>query len=262
MNYPIGIVVAALSILLSVLHLNQSLLNYYDFVGITVVLGGSLSVACVILPWKSRKELAISVRGLVSEKSIDPRSVASEALRIVRGGAGNITLRGLPGDVLRDGVELIELGLKTDEIEAILRERIYQQTEIKQTIANSFRSLAKYPPAFGLLGTVLGLVSLMRAVSNGASSEEVGVRMAVALVATLYGLIFSNILINPAGEAMTATALSEAKTAEISLQGILLASEGASVLVAQEMLNSFLPRDHRLNALSGGDGVSEARRAA
>lgn len=52
------------------------------------------------------------------------------------------------------------------------------------------------------MGTVLGLVNLMRGISAGLDAKDTGVQMAVALVATFYGLIFANLIVNPAGEAI------------------------------------------------------------
>jgi chemotaxis protein MotA len=166
---------------------------------------------------------------------------------------------------MTDGTELIALGFDHSKIHSILSERIYQWGERKQRVANSIRSLAKYPPAFGLVGTVLGLVSLMRSISDGASSSEAGVRMAVALVATLYGLLTANLILNPAGENILKSVNEEKKAAEIALEAILMAAQGVNLLEAQEVLNSHVGPDDRINILGSAatsDDSAEGSAAA
>ena len=70
-------------------------------------------------------------------------------------------------DILQNGREYIQLNFSQDEIELILKERLSRTIESYRQIAMSFAALAKYPPAFGLVGTVFGLVNLMRGLSEG-----------------------------------------------------------------------------------------------
>jgi chemotaxis protein MotA len=110
-----------------------------------------------------------------------------------------------------------------------------------------------------LVGTVLGLVSLMRALADSQGAQETGLRMAVALVATLYGLLLSNLVINPAGEQVSRLASEVKKDSGIALQGILLASERTSLLESQELLNCFVSPEFKVNFLSfGGDSAAQA----
>lgn len=173
---------------------------------------------------------------------------------------------GLPGQVLKDGAELISLGLNGEKIQMILQERVHQATERKNRVANTLKSLAKYPPAFGLAGTVLGLVSLMRSVSAGATAKDTAVEMAIALVATMYGILTANLVVNPAGESVAKDAIEEMKEAEIAVQAVLLAVNRTSILESQEMLNSFVLPQDRVNVLGGGiapesNGTSESEAA-
>ncbi len=229
MFYLLGLAVASLSIVASILHLKQSIHTYFDFVAVAVVFGGTLAVSLIVLPWGHRREIFRSVKNLLSFPDRRYSLLARECLQFIaqmnEGVRPQVNLSGLAGEILVEGGELILLGIGNDKIELILFERIHQRTSTYQTIAQAFRSLAKYPPAFGLVGTVLGLVSLMRSVADGSPSQEIGVRMAVALVATLYGLLAANLVINPAGETVLRLAVEEKKEAETALQAVLLAAE-------------------------------------
>jgi chemotaxis protein MotA len=261
MIYPLGLIIAFVSIALSIFHLRQSVLSYFDVVALLVVFGGTTAIAVITFPWECRTELKKSLKDLFTSRKRNPHELMSECMSIIQvaraGGAfPEFRTEGPAGDLLRDGAELLTLGFSPDKIEIILGERIRQASDRAHRVANAFRSLSKYPPAFGLVGTVLGLVSLMRTISDGGNSQETGLRMAVALVATLYGLLVSNLVINPAGEHILKFSMEDEKDGEIALQAILLASERSSLLEAQEMLNSYVDRKYRINILGGSaDGA-------
>ena len=259
MIYFYGFLIATLSIFGSILELRQSATNYFDLVAMLMVLGGTAAVTVITMPWDLRPEIILCVRFIAKGLKRQPKVLIGEAIKIVqfKGAAEPNKLKGLGGDILRDGTELISLGFKPERIEVILGERVHQGYERLQKVSSSVRGLAKYPPAFGLVGTVLGLVSLMRAVSDSANSQEIGTRMAVALVSTLYGLLMANLILNPAGELMGKFAADEKREGEIAMQGVLLAAENVSTLEAHEMLNSFVQKKDRLLLQMGQDATAD-----
>ena len=87
----------------------------------------------------------------------------------------------------------------------------------------------------------------MKAVSEGMPAKETGIKMAIALVATLYGLIVANLILNPAGEQILKNTNNDRDLAEISLQVIVLAAQRVSLLEAQELLNSMVDDHERVN---------------
>ncbi|MFN7685967.1 MAG: motility protein A [Oligoflexia bacterium] len=250
-----GLLVALLAIIFSVVHLGQSFSNYIDPVGLAVVIGGTIAVAIIITPWDIQLDIRRALIKLFSNEKIDFRAVNEECLAFIqanRQGMGRYTPRhpGEIGKLLTEGAELISLGFEKEKIRTILEEHIFQTVDRRQRVANSLRALAKYPPAFGLVGTVLGLVSLMNAISAGASSTEAGRRMAVALVATLYGLLLANLVLNPAGENVLKATNDERRAMELVLEAVLLAASDASMLESQEMLNARLAPTDRVHQLA------------
>jgi chemotaxis protein MotA len=254
MFYILGILIAVGSLVASIVHLGQAASSYYDMVGFTMVVGGTIATAAITLPWDISREIFFRLRELLYRPLPDRKELLNACMRV----NGNV-LKGiytveyqskeLAYRILRDGVELIQLGFTPDKIQAILKERLFQATDRTKLVGDSIRSLSKYPPAFGLAGTVLGLVHLMRGVSDGMAPQETGIRMAIALIATFYGLLVANLIVNPAGEAISKTANEEEKLGEIALQSILLAAERTNLLETQEMLNSFVEEKDRVDVL-------------
>jgi chemotaxis protein MotA len=255
MLFWLSILVALGAVAGSIFHLDQAATTYYDSVAFFVVFGGTLAVTISTLPWENRTEIIYAFRSLMKAPRTQWRMIIEDGIQIIRlkgapQSAGPLTAQGMARFIYLDGIELISLGFDPETIEVILSERIQQRTERRTKVANAIRGLSKYPPAFGLVGTVLTLVSLMRSIANGATSQQAGVTMAVALVATLYGLLTANLFINPAGERILNRAQFETKEGELALQAILLAARGTPLLQAQEFLNSFVPDNSRVNILN------------
>ncbi len=263
MFYVFGVITAVISIVLSVLHLKQDLGNYYDFVGMIVVLGGTLSVMIMIFPWQMKKEIKTAFGVLFVGKRVDLGLFNQACFGFIQSSGGGGTAKVnrdqdvFAESILADGAELLQLGFSKSKIERILEERIFQWNDRMARVSGAIRSLAKYPPAFGLVGTVLGLVSLMRAISQGTNSSEAGLRMAVALVATLYGLLTANLFLNPAGERVAVHTAEEKKAAEIAMQAVLLAVDSVSLLEAQEVLNSYVRPDQRVDVFGDARTATE-----
>jgi chemotaxis protein MotA len=266
MFYILGLLIATGSLIAAVLHLEQTFASYYDFVGIVMVIGGTIATAAITFPWDMAREIFMRMGELFYRPMPDRKQLLLNCMNVhenVTRGVYNFEVPGkdLAHRILKDGVELIQLGFTQDKLGAILQERLFQSTERTRFIASSIRSLAKYPPAFGLAGTVLGLVHLMRGVSDGMSPQETGIRMAIALVATFYGLLVANLVVNPVGEAISKNAHEEEKLGEVALQAILLAAERVNSLEAQEMLNSYVDPKDRVDVLGLNnldEGTSES----
>lgn len=261
MAFIFGQIIATISIGAAIWHLNQQASHFWDFVAFVCVLGGTIAVAVMTFPWQYKKQIASLLGSLFKNNQKGEGNVIVECMEFIRSmQAGQGRFEGntstLSGSTLGDGAELLSLGFSKEKVHEILEERIHQGFERSQKITNSIRSLAKYPPAFGLAGTVLGLVTLMRNVSEGADAKQTGLMMAIALMATFYGLLTANLLVNPAGEFLAKNALAERKKAEIALHAVLLYSQGASLLEAQEVLNSYVTHEHRVNVI--GQAMAEA----
>lgn len=254
MLYILGLVIAIGSLIGAIVHLDQSVLSYYDFVAFVMVVGGTVAVALITLPWELRGEIFRRTGELFWKSSADRQKLVYDCMEVNSNTLKGIFHkphggRGIPYMILGDGVELIQLGLSPQKIEIILKERLYQATERARYVGNAIRGLSKYPPAFGLAGTVLGLVHLMRGVSDGMSPQETGIRMAIALVATFYGLLVANLIVNPVGDAIFKNSYDDEKLGEIALQSILLASERTNLLEAQELLNSYVNPGDRVDVI-------------
>lgn len=99
-------------------------------------------------------------------------------------------------DFLRHGARLALDPHNGEELERMLQWRIRQQKELDNQDIRILRTMATFSPAFGMLGTLLGLVTLLGNLGQS-SMEYIGVSMGFALMSTLYGLLMANLLFRP-----------------------------------------------------------------
>ena len=261
MAFIIGISIAVISVLASLESLGHHYSEFIDEVAIFIVLGGTLAVSVVILPWQYAGQIFRSLLSLIIPKTTTTSGVVSLALEFAKsryyGTDFKTRLNGLSKQVLEDGQELLQLGFSKYDIENILSQRINFYTNRIYRIANAFKGVSKYPHAYRMMGTVFGLVELMKAITEGIDPSETGSRMAIALVATLYGITVANLLVGPIAETIAKSAEREEELATICLEAVLLAAEGATVLKSQELLNSFVSKRKRTSVLAQ-PGLSDA----
>jgi chemotaxis protein MotA len=220
---------------------------YMDEVAAIMVIGGTLCAAIITYPISDLgKMLMAFVR--IAKKNPENREFTvrqlvelSQAAQASRSALTDASQTPGLNPFLKDGIDLILSGFSKTDLEDIMAERLYRDREREEVYGNILRTLSKYPPAFGLVGTVLGLVSVMKSVSAGASAAEIGINMALALVATFYGLIFANFVLVPMSENLFNKSSINMTHRELMLEGLLMIHERTSPLVIQEKLNSYLP---------------------
>lgn len=245
MKVIIGLVVASYGLWASSKHLNQNILQYWDIVAFFMVVLGTFAVSIITLPpFKMTliiKEILSSLK-FTTNKRLETLKNCAEVLsyNYPTGKSGSFDKI-----VLKDGIELAKLGFSSNKLERILNERVACYTNDCLSISSWLTSLSKYPPAFGLAGTILGLTNLMKSLSQGADPKEIGVSMAIALVATLYGVLLSNLIISPLGERIKSNALENEVLCEISIKTIIMLKDKTNLLEAQEYLNGYLANSNK-----------------
>jgi chemotaxis protein MotA len=115
-----------------------------------------------------------------------------------------------------------------------------------------FNNMASYSPAFGMMGTVMGLIIMMTAQASGASGGDVYeggsedmlagllTGMGLALVTTFYGVLFSNLIFIPIAGKLKVLSEAESLKNEVVIRGILGLKRGQSPLLVMESMLSFV----------------------
>ena len=142
---------------------------------------------------------------------------------------------------LREAVELqIAGGIPDAKIDSILKKRVDFHFLKFEEESHLFKTVARFPPAFGLLGAVSGMIALMSGIASPDAFKTIGPSMAVALVATLYGIALANFILIPLGENVSKWNKEDRLMRSIVLDGLKLLRQKEHPLVVEEHLKSYL----------------------
>jgi chemotaxis protein MotA len=262
----IGLVLSIVCMLQIVLHAVTDLRVFNDIPGLILIIGSTVAVALITYKGKEVKYATGLLIGTLKTHPDESPNVVSEIIALVRDtDADPKKLEGVMGGVknsfLQEGVALIVDRFEPHHIDSIMKERNKKFKEDMAHRTQSVKTLAKYPPAFGIMACVLGLISVMQKLGGDLGPGELAPSMAVALVGTLIGLIASNYFIMPMGEKIAINAEHDLHTRKIIHQGIMMMAYRESALVVQEKLNSYLSEENRVDVLGIGS-LSKTKKAA
>jgi len=256
MKIIIGFIIITAGFYISLQHLDQSINQFWDIIAFSMVIFGTIAVSVMTMPsLKLKHTLLIFFKGIGSNHGLREECIKN-SISLMKGEAPSGEIKRIDQKILVDGLELLRLGFNTEKIQTILLDRIEKYTDDSITVAQWVRGLSKYPPAFGLAGTVMGLIHLMKGLGEGVDPKETGLRMAIALVATFYGLLVANVLVNPIGDRITSNIKEDQNLAEISLNAILMLSERTNYVEVVEQMNNYVPSQYK--KLSFDYGEAEA----
>lgn len=246
MKYIIGLFIATVGFFLASQHLHQQAEAYWDYVAFTVVILGTFAVMLITFPAAPMHLLADQFLKKFFFPSSSLKKHVHKCFEVYKNKLSFVNAKSVEEKLVNEGLEMHELGFTHDQVQELISQRFEVYSKRINMLSGWFKRGAKYPPAFGLAGTVLGLIHLMRGISDGIDPKETGLRMAVALVATFYGLLLSNLLLNPIGEWLQEELKRDEMKVEASLKTVLLLVSNAGTIEAQEVLNSFLSEKERI----------------
>ncbi|MNY41410.1 Chemotaxis protein PomA [compost metagenome] len=142
-----------------------------------------------------------------------------------------------PDDYARKGLQLLVDGAEPEAIRSILEVDMYTQESRDTRAAKVFESMGGYAPTIGIIGAVMGLIHVM---GNLADPSQLGNGIAVAFVATIYGVASANLLLLPVANKLKAIAQRQSRYREMLLEGILSIAEGENPRSIELKLQGFM----------------------
>jgi len=241
-------VAAALAVLVgSIMSSSKSAHVFLDLHGILIVIGGTAAAGLMCFPLRSY----IRVGGVFINKFLGNYAarhdiVINEIVDLAKGARDNpdylkTKAKSLKTPFLADAVQLITLGgIPEEALDEILIKRASTHTKRYEYDVGVFKTLAKFPPAFGLLGTTLGMIALLQELGGKDAQKNLGPSMAIGLVATFYGLVLANLVFIPISENLAHLNRDDETLRTIVIDGLRLVRRRDHHKVVEEHLKSYL----------------------
>lgn len=219
--------------------------KFIDIPSIAIVLGGTLAATFLSYPMREIRRIFPMVAQVLRQERLETQHSIEEVVALsrlwMRGDLQAVerTLPQVSNPFLRTGVQMIIDRTPEDEIIDLLQWRIAHLRSREMAEAAIFRGMASYAPAFGMVGTLLGLINLMDLVGAGDLSV-IGGQLAVALMTTLYGVLLANLLFKPIAVKLERRTEQRLVVMNMVLEGISMMCAGRSPSLMRETLKAFV----------------------
>ena len=256
MNFSntVGLIISTLVLGAAILTSTDDLSIFFDTHALLIVVGGTGAAAsvCFSIPklWDLTK---VFFKKIIGARQRDFQSLLTQLVELStakhRGirHYENAVNSGVTDPFLKDASEVLfwlEADVPAEHLRDLLETRTGTHYEQYMEDANMFRTLAKFPPAFGLLGTTLAMIVLLGSLGSDVSQSSIGPAMAIGLVATLYGVVLANLVFLPIAENLTRQTKEDLVARRIVVEGIMLIYERLPTSFVEEKLKSYLlPKD-------------------
>ena len=153
-------------------------------------------------------------------------------------------------EFMKKGIMLIVDGTDPELVRSILEAEMINVDSRHQENIGFWKNLGAMGPAWGMIGTLIGLINMLKDLSD---PDSIGPNMAIALITTLYGSVLANWISSPVANKLTKLNSMEVKLKQVMIEGILSIQAGENPRVIEEKLKSFLaPKDRKGFGEEGG----------
>ena len=157
---------------------------------------------------------------------------------------------------LRKGIMLVVDGIEPAQVQSILELEITQMKQRHEIGINWFVQAGGFSPTFGIIGTVMGLISVLKQLSD---PEQLAMSIASAFLATLWGLLSANMIWLPIGGKLSTRNYEEVAYRKMLVEGILALQAGENPRLIREKLLTFLPPEKREKANAKASAATETK---
>jgi len=220
-----------------------------DLGSLGIVLGGTFAATCISYPLNEVRTIPGLLAAVLRRERDPAAQVIDELVGLARRwndgdsrGVENALAEG-GNPFLVSGVQLLVDQVAEEDILELLQWRIARLRAKEQAEAQLFRAMAGYAPAFGMLGTLVGMVNLVFVLGDG-DMGNVGRQLAMSLTATLYGLLFANLVCRPVALKLERRTERRVVLMNMILQGISMMARKRSPGLMRETLKCFVAHYH------------------
>lgn len=208
-----------------------------------IVLGGTLGSVMMTTPLATLLGAAKSLKKVFFEETIEPEAAIDEIIRYAtKARKSSIIsleedLDKIPDPFLRKALSLAVDGTDLQELRKMMELEMDQAEKHAEADAKVYEAAGGYSPTIGIIGAVLGLIQVMKHLEN---IEEVGRGIAVAFVATVYGVAVANLFFLPSASKIKSRIHHNVAAQDLMLEGVTSIVEGMNPKLIRVKLEAFL----------------------
>lgn len=221
----------------------------FSLTAAVIVFGGTIGATVVSFNLKDLKRVPVLLVLAFKEREYDKDELIEQIVNIaVQARRDSLlsledSLEGIDDKFLKRGLQLIIDRIDTPVLRDVLENDIYYMEERHRTGISMFDTAGGYAPTMGIIGTVIGLINVLGRMS---SPDTIAPAIAVAFIATLYGIASANLFWLPIAAKLKAKNSDEILYRSLTVEGLLAIQERENPNFIEEKLQSFLEeKDHK-----------------
>ena len=240
--------VVSFGLIMTALFLGGAPTSFIDAPAMLIVFGGTFGATLTHYPLGTFLRIGAVIRKTLVTKTPSSHMIIDQfmdyANRARREGilALEPIVKAIDDPYLRKGLQLTVDGLEPSAIQNIMETEIDNISSRHEVGVELLSAMATYAPALGLIGTVIGLVQMLRTMDD---PSTIGPAMAIALITTFYGAVLANLVFLPLMGKLKHRSKEEILIMEMQMEGVLGISRGENPRIIMEKLNSYQPPRER-----------------
>lgn len=257
----VGLIVGVIVILLGIVFGGESPLIFVDVASFLITIIGACCAVLVSVGIARMTRIVTIAKNTLRQENHSPQKLIADLVNYAEVARRNgiLSLESMTDEIedkfIVKGIQMAVDGTDPELIEQIMNSELEAISDRHKKGRELFDLLTKYSPAFGMIGTLIGLVIMLK--NLGSDVGKIGGAMAVALITTLYGAIAANLVFGPLADNLKAKHEEEAFMKEIVIKGVMSIQSGDNPRVVEQRLKTFLPPEMR-----GEEGEDEEVRKA
>lgn len=235
-------VVSGVGLIVSAIILGGDVHNFINIPGLMIVMGGTTATTLLTFQFEDVMNSFRAAYFVFTQEKEDPNQMIATMIRLChisrRQGILELSEIKTKSRFLKKACDLIADGSSEEVIRQSLRTEIESLKMRHYIVQDVFRKMGTYSPAFGMLGTLIGLIQML---SKMQDPSTIGPAMAIALLTTFYGSMLSTMFFLPIAGKLKARTVLEVINLEIMFEGAISILEVNNPLIVYEKLSSYIP---------------------
>ncbi|WP_097025843.1 motility protein A [Clostridium peptidivorans] len=236
---------------------------FWDIPSVIITVGGSFCALLIAYPFNTFKRLSKIIFQTFKESEKSAPDTIGEFISLSRKARreGLLSLEdeisSIEAEFLRKGLQMVVDGIEPETIREIMDLEISEMERRHKEGVDMLRTWGGYAPAFGMAGTLIGLIQMLG--SNFSDPSQIASGMGKALITTFYGSLMAYLIFNPMAANLALKSEQEVAIRDMMLEGILSIQSGVNPRIVEEKLMSYLsPEERKSYTVSAkAEGVAE-----
>ncbi|MCI8454013.1 MAG: motility protein A [Lachnospiraceae bacterium] len=237
--------------------------NFIDMPSVLIVVGGAISAVVASFPLSKLKNIGKHMMKLVAGNKFQPEQVIDTIVEFAQMARkdGLLVLEEKANELtdpfFKKGILLVVDAMEAEKVREVLENEVGGMIERHESEVEIYDKAAAYSPAFGMIGTLIGLINMLKSMDlSEGSSSSLGQNMSVAMVTTFYGCMLANLIFMPIAKKLRIRNDEEVLYKQVIIEGVVGIQAGDNPKVLKEKLVSLLHQSRQESIMNseGGEG--------